>query len=252
MTNSSFFKCRNMFDGSYVPGQAVPYFRPKVSASIIIKNYEFTPCTICWLTKSRNLNLIWCAKMCCIELQYNVNKGAFIVCCNAAALPMCWLLILPQLNARHCSQIHFAAVQQWSSRCRDGNMTTATYRNAAAVDFERSLTLQTLINLRVTSDSRLTLGLHYMVQYLQLACQCHYFNSHHSNLFDANVCLKTIHSTWINSIHMLIIFLVKLAMNLAVRIKYRTQKHCIILFVMKKKIKWPLNWGSQLALELLL
>ncbi len=36
-------------------------------------------------------------------------------------------------------QVHFLAVPQFSSWRGDGNTTTATYRNAAAVDYERSL-----------------------------------------------------------------------------------------------------------------
>ncbi len=43
---------------------------------------------------------------------------------------------LPQRNPTHCTQVHFLAVPHCSSRRRDGNTTTATYRNAAAVDYE--------------------------------------------------------------------------------------------------------------------
>ncbi len=64
-------------------------------------------------------------------------KGAFIVCCcyNAAALLMYRLLIY-----RSALQVHFLAVPQCSSQRRDGNAATATYRNAAAVHYEHSLT----------------------------------------------------------------------------------------------------------------
>ncbi len=61
-------------------------------------------------------------------------KGAFIVCCNAAALPMYRLLIYCSSTQHTAPQI---AVPHCSSQCRDGNTTTATYRNTAAVDNER-------------------------------------------------------------------------------------------------------------------
>ncbi len=68
-----------------------------------------------------------------------ISEGAFIVCCNAAALPMYRLLIYRSSTQRTAPQVHFLAVPQCSSRRRDGNTTTATYRNAAAVDYERVL-----------------------------------------------------------------------------------------------------------------
>ncbi len=45
----------------------------------------------------------------------------------------------------HCIEVHFLAVPQCSSRHRDRNTTTATNRNADAVDYERSL--RTWLNL---------------------------------------------------------------------------------------------------------
>ncbi len=57
-------------------------------------------------------------------------KGAFIVCCNRAELLMYRILSTTALClASQCSSWH-----------RDRNTTTATYRNAAAVDYERILT----------------------------------------------------------------------------------------------------------------
>ena len=41
---------------------------------------------------------------------------------------------------RTAPQVHFLEVPQCCSRHRDGNTTTATYRNAASVDYERSFT----------------------------------------------------------------------------------------------------------------
>ncbi len=38
-------------------------------------------------------------------------------------------------------KVHSLAVPQCSSRCRDGNMTTAIYRNTDAVDYERTIAL---------------------------------------------------------------------------------------------------------------
>ncbi len=54
------------------------------------------------------------------------------------------LLIYRSSTQRTSPQVHFLAVPQCSSRHRDGNTTTATYRNAAAVDYERSFTPSTL------------------------------------------------------------------------------------------------------------
>ena len=55
-----------------------------------------------------------------------VLKGAFIVCCNAAALPMYRLLIYHSATQR--TALKFTSLQY----------RTATYRNAAAVDYERT------------------------------------------------------------------------------------------------------------------
>ncbi len=71
--------------------------------------------------------------------RQKLYKVAFIVCCNAAAAPMYRLLIYRSSTQHTAPQVHFLAVPQCSSRRRDGNTTTATYRNAAAVDYERSL-----------------------------------------------------------------------------------------------------------------
>ena len=65
-------------------------------------------------------------------------EGVFIVCCNAGALPMHRLLIYRGSTQRTAPEVHSLAVAQCSSRRRDGNTTTATYRNAAAVDYERT------------------------------------------------------------------------------------------------------------------
>ncbi len=78
-----------------------------------------------------------------ISVDYSdvVRKGAFIVCCNVAALPIYRLHIYRSSTQRNAPQVHFLAVPQCSSRRRDGNTTTATYRNAVAVDYERTLSL---------------------------------------------------------------------------------------------------------------
>ena len=73
-----------------------------------------------------------------VNQQWQQSKGAFIVYCNAAAVPMYRLLIYRSSTQRTASHVHFRAVPQCSSRCRDGSTTTATYRNADAVDYERS------------------------------------------------------------------------------------------------------------------
>ena len=73
-------------------------------------------------------------------------KGAFIVYCNATAVPMYRLHIYCSSMQRIVPQVHFLAVMQCSSRCRDGNTTTATYHNAAAVDYECSFTAQRAIS----------------------------------------------------------------------------------------------------------
>ncbi len=59
--------------------------------------------------------------------------SAFIVYCNAAVLPMYRLFIYHRSTQRTSPQLHFLEVLQCISRCRDGNATTETYRNAAAV-----------------------------------------------------------------------------------------------------------------------
>ncbi len=61
------------------------------------------------------------------------DQGAFIVYCNAAALPMYRLLVYRSSTQCTALQVHFLAVPQWRSRHRDGNTTTATYHNAVAV-----------------------------------------------------------------------------------------------------------------------
>ncbi len=68
-------------------------------------------------------------------------KGAFIVCCNRAMLPMYQLLICHSSTQHTASQAHFLAVPQCSNRRRDGISGTAAYCNAAAVDYERSLSV---------------------------------------------------------------------------------------------------------------
>ncbi len=83
----------------------------------------------------------------CVLFIY-LDKSVFIVCCNAGALPMHRLLIYRGSTQRTAPEVHFLAVAQCSSRRRDGNTTTAAYRNAAAVDYERTFTLQ--INVAAT------------------------------------------------------------------------------------------------------
>ncbi len=65
-------------------------------------------------------------------------KGAFIICCNAAVLLMYRLHIYRNSTQHTIPHVHFLAVPQCSSQRRDGNTTTATYRNADAVDYERT------------------------------------------------------------------------------------------------------------------
>ncbi len=72
------------------------------------------------------------------------DKGAFIICYNAAALQMYQLLIYLSSTQHTAPQVHFLAVPQCSSWRRDGNTTTATYCNAAAVDYECSFRQITL------------------------------------------------------------------------------------------------------------
>ncbi len=49
------------------------------------------------------------------------------------------LLTYHSSTQRTAPQVQYLAVSQCSSRHRDGNATTETYLNAAAVDYERSL-----------------------------------------------------------------------------------------------------------------
>ena len=55
----------------------------------------------------------------------------------------------------HSTQVHFLAVNvpQFSSWCRDGNTGTATYRNAAVVDYERNLRQENVVRTRSQCDS---------------------------------------------------------------------------------------------------
>ncbi len=55
----------------------------------------------------------------------NIFKGAFIVYCNVAALPIYQLLIYHSSTQHTAPQVHFLAVLQYRSRRRDGNTTTA-------------------------------------------------------------------------------------------------------------------------------
>ena len=54
-----------------------------------------------------------------------LTKGTFIVCYNTAVLPMYWLLMYHSSMQQTALQVHFLAVPQCSSLCRDGNTTTA-------------------------------------------------------------------------------------------------------------------------------
>ncbi len=73
-----------------------------------------------------------------IYMEILTTKSAIIVYSNAPALPMYQLLIYRSSTQRTAPQVHLFAVPQCSSRRRDGNTTTATYCNAAAVDYERN------------------------------------------------------------------------------------------------------------------
>ncbi len=55
---------------------------------------------------------------------------------------------------RTAPQVHFLAVPQCSSRRIDGNTTAATYHNTVAVDYERILRLDGMMEL---SESELCL-----------------------------------------------------------------------------------------------
>ena len=80
----------------------------------------------------------------------NMGKGAFIVYCNAAALPM-YNTCLSTAAHGNALRIKFTsfAVPQCSSRRRDGNTTSATYRNADAVDYERTLRRKILVSASI-------------------------------------------------------------------------------------------------------
>ena len=85
------------------------------------------------------LDVKWYIVFECVKQE--VTKGMFIVCCNTAALLVYLLLIY--CSAMQCTapQVHFIPVPQCGSWHRDGNTKTATYPNAAAVDYECSFTL---------------------------------------------------------------------------------------------------------------
>ena len=72
---------------------------------------------------------------------YNTLKGAFTVCCNAAALPMYRLLIYRSSTQRTTPQVKINLILHCSGWCRDGNSGTAAYCNASAEDYERIFTL---------------------------------------------------------------------------------------------------------------
>ncbi len=80
-----------------------------------------------------------------------VHKGAFIVCCNGTALPMYRLPVLIYRSSAQLTalEVHFLAVPQCSSRHRDGNTTTATYRNADAEDYERTLNVTCTCRIKI-------------------------------------------------------------------------------------------------------
>ncbi len=79
-----------------------------------------------------------------IDKVRNKTKDAFILCCNAAALPKYRLLIYRSLTQCTAPHLKFTSLQyrECSSRRGDGNTATATYRNAAAMDYERILKLR--------------------------------------------------------------------------------------------------------------
>ncbi len=90
--------------------------------------YYFIPRSIWWGDQMRNFQ------------EPTFFKSAFIVHCNAAALPMYRLHIYRRSMQRTAPQVNFLAVRQCSSRRRDGNTTTATYyRSADALDYEQIL-----------------------------------------------------------------------------------------------------------------
>ncbi len=97
------------------------------------------------ITRGSALNLIINQIWYFVHIANNNNKGAFIVCCNAAALPIYRLLIYRSWTQRSEPGVHFFAVPQCKSRRRDGNTTTATYRSTDAVDYERSLRARTAL-----------------------------------------------------------------------------------------------------------
>ena len=71
---------------------------------------------------------------------FTLRKVAFILQRNAAALPIYRSFIYHSSTERTALQVKMNAVPQCSSWSRDGNMSTATYRNAEAVEYEQSLT----------------------------------------------------------------------------------------------------------------
>ena len=81
----------------------------------------------------------------CDELYHFHSKGAFIVYCNAAAVPM--YRLHTSAAATQCTVkiklklINFAAVPLCSSRRRDGISGTATATQLAAVHYEHSLNI---------------------------------------------------------------------------------------------------------------
>ncbi len=77
----------------------------------------------------------------------HASQVAFIVYCNAAAVPMYRSHIYRSSTQSTALQVHFLAVLQCSSRRRDRNTTTATCRNAAAVDYERIFTEKPILTV---------------------------------------------------------------------------------------------------------
>ena len=86
-----------------------------------------------------------------VLLEKQGVKGAFIVCCNAAALPVYRLLIYRSSTQRTAPQLHCRTTKQQSAQ-RDGSTTTATYHNAAAVNYEHSFKSQFSMNFIIIND----------------------------------------------------------------------------------------------------
>ncbi len=84
---------------------------------------------------------IWALQLTTTQLQWTMN--AAYRCVHSLLQRSCitdvLITYLLQRNPTHCTQVHFLAVPQCSSRRRDRNMSTATCHNTAAVNYECSV-----------------------------------------------------------------------------------------------------------------